>query len=271
LIPQCAKQQVNICDDAEIYSDDDTEEGDNITYNTNRNEDNLWMGYGGVDEGKGNNKPIYEIKDIGTYLNECGYEKDKDYIMEELDTSDDAEFNVNMIKRLFFEMYQKLNSGSYHRSIFIVDRRNPLIYDDNTQYPSYTLNNKDWNDKIYCISPKQHNTMPLEYGMVPESLFCLSQQLMIPSNKQNNNTIIGIRDDLNGYMFTLSYHIYSSNTIRAYFGYGGQIQRFFMEDVGKFWPQLFVKQQCDIDKLKQYYTNFEDLDPSFIDFIEFFR
>ena len=63
-----------------MKGDDDDYDCKNETENENEMySHNLWMGFGGFNANK---KPIYEIKDIGVYLRQCGYKKDTDGIME---------------------------------------------------------------------------------------------------------------------------------------------------------------------------------------------
>lgn len=201
------------------------------------------MGFGGEDEGRGG-RPMNEIKDIGEHLKDCGYREGKDYdfiVMElkpDADPLDPDQLDPINVKRKFAGIFNKMRTKKHGRLIFVIDRRDPNKL-KNDEEPSYSLDNKDWPDRIYCIRPKQHCQMPDEYRLLPESLFCLSQELMLPSLPSKRQSI-GIKEALNGYMFTLQYHVYSESTCRVYFGYNGQVQRFLMEDINALWPRLFV-------------------------------
>eukprot|EP01084_Bolivina_argentea_P174837 302825_1 len=216
IIPQCVKG-ININDidiKDQSYYDQEDDSDDDKQQETDEEMDFLWMGFGGTDSGKVFKKPVYEINDIEMYLNECNYKKDQDYIVDEIsyfDRDSDKKFNEQFnditIKRTLKKMHtqilknNKMNS-SHQRLIFIIDRRNPKIFDtENVNRMSYSLYNKNWNDKIYCIKPKQYFNIPKPYYFLPECLFCLSQQLLLPSNKKYKNKIIGIRESLNGYLF----------------------------------------------------------------------
>eukprot|EP01083_Nonionella_stella_P100936 285391_1 len=265
IIPQCTQ---NVFGDNRLYEDDSDDDNEIDTQTTN---DYLLMGFGGRDEHRGG-RPMNEIGDISTYLKQCGYKKDRDFWVENIsaDTFHDIAV-IKRIKKAFMGMHYQANVANYGRLIFIIDRRNPQTFtSDSSGAASFSLNNKIWGDRIYCIKPKQYHTMPAEFEYLPESLFCLSQNLMLPPNKKHKNRKIGTKEDLNGYMFTLSYHIYSSRTIRSYFGYQGQIQRFCIKDIALFWPNLFIKRNESLqtidDKLKRFIHNATYDDDLFFDF-----
>mmetsp|Transcript_8761 Transcript_8761/g.7877 ORF Transcript_8761/g.7877 Transcript_8761/m.7877 type:complete len:116 (+) Transcript_8761:297-644(+) len=100
---------------------------------------------------------------------------------------------------------------------------------------------------------------------LPESLFNMSHELILPS-KQSKGASVGIRSALNGYMFTLSFHIYNPEAIRVYFGFGGVVQRFKIKDAQNFWPTLFVRLPDNIkQRMKSDITkrDLKFIDPDF--------
>eukprot|EP01083_Nonionella_stella_P164426 544139_1 len=283
MIPQCVKGLADAdapsFDPSTSYIDD--EDGDD-----DDEKDTFWyMGYGGATNTA--NKPRNQINDIGTYLQQSGYVRDKDYIMDEMTYVADGDqdkhkththlFSAMMVKRKLKLMHQSMNATthSHQRLIFIIDRRNPDVL-KGTKKMSYTLIGKNWNDRIYCIRPKHYKNMPKTYRFLPEAMFCMSRQLLLPVNKQmqlQDQRNIGIRDSLYGYLFTTSYHIYSEKTVRAYFGYKTSIQRFYLEDVVKFWPKLFVESNIQINEDTQEFMlqtpRFEDAE--FDAFLKIFK
>merc|ERR1712228_735546 len=92
-------------------------------------------------------------------------------------------------------------------------------------------------------------------GRFPEVFFESSRNFILP---QSNETNIGIMNNLNGYMFALSYHLYADDMARCYWIRNGKIQRFFKEDIKLLWPSHFVhemfdaKQKCDDYVLDRY-------------------
>ncbi len=74
-----------------------------------------------------------------------------DYIMQEIDLC----FNPRDIKDRLLKIHQKFENKSYQRLIFIIDRRNPNVFDSDIESEMYSVNNKDWNDRIYCNKAKK--------------------------------------------------------------------------------------------------------------------
>merc|ERR1712087_62033 len=156
-------------------------------------------------------------------------------------------FSHKRVKRKFEQMRRRVCSKqqSHRRLVFVIDRRNPESFKDGGVMHVKHGSDKKWKDRMYCIAPKEHHTLPGPCEVLPEALFCLTQQLLLPANPklkgQGGGQPIGIRESLNGYMFALSFHVFSASAMRAYFSYNGQVQRFYMRDVMDLWPVLFAK------------------------------
>ena len=251
LIPQCTKSLKSNNIPQDFYDnnsdDDDDDEATEVT-NNDDSSNNQWMGLEGEANLKSHNHCCKEIGDIGEYLKECGYQKNKDFIVETLE----RHLEPGIIEQIFLDMHKQIGGARSERVVFIVDRRDPETLTNNEQkYPEYKLKNKNWPDQIYCIKMKKEHggMMPAQFVRLPESLFDLSHCILPPQLPNIRNRIIkpiGINDSLNGYMFVLSYHVYNHDTVRAYFSYCGSTQRFELQDVEKFWSSIFVKIDGDI-------------------------
>lgn len=56
----------------------------------------------------------------------------------------------------------------------------------------------------------------------------------------------GTKDNLNGYMFTLSFHIISRYEVRVYLNIDGFVTRFYIQDLLDFVPQFFEPNQSKL-------------------------
>jgi len=284
IIPQCVKDGP-LEGKEDVFSDDESENEDGSDEKSST-DGKYVMGLGIGSKGT-KYRPMIEIPDIGEYLKQSGYEVDKDYVCQEMD--DKRLSNKELAWRKFDAMRNHMCGGkenpTHQRIVFIVDRRN---IDPKTGIPRVAMGDKKkWKDMVYCIKPKakEHNTLPECYEVLPEALFSMTQQLLLPANptlKEQNGgkptKAIGIRESLNGYMFAMSFHVFSAAVMRAYFSYGGQMQRFYMRDVVDLWPMLFAKdadgKPQSVSELQRYELEGEKLaflDRDFEGFLSIFE
>eukprot|EP01084_Bolivina_argentea_P030790 57011_1 len=101
IIPQCVRegnafgsetfdQTLYDDEDDDDIDDEDMKDDDDDDVNDKKDEKSkLWMGKGG-NNNKG--RPIMEIKNIDQYLTRCGYKKNSDYLINEIEQNNAFNF-----------------------------------------------------------------------------------------------------------------------------------------------------------------------------------
>ena len=274
IIPQASgKYEPISMDNTRDEEDDDDDSEDDVENETgNEDEPYNYMGFGGTDSST--NAPMFSIGDIGEYLDRHEYKQNEDYVLDETNTGALEIKPGEIIKaRLRFVTLYKLitknKPKASRRYVFVIDRRNPTHYvhpnvdngnkkETNKKNRSglrYTLDDdkKIWSDKIYVIKLK-NNEVTYDPSF-PEIMFELSRKEILPKMKETREPI-GITNTLNGYMWNLSYHIWSSDMQRCYFTRNNEIRRFFAKtDMNSLWPKYFVKEEDYLQTFDQESLN----------------
>lgn len=138
---------------------------------------------------------------------------------------------MKYLKALQNYLQKKLcNLKPNKRYILIIDRRKENSDINVYFYPAPKSSN--------CISKEHHSY--LRYDQLWHSHKCILPRdpTVLISSKSRD---IGLYDTENGYMFGLSYHINSKNSIASYWSSHGSSIRFFAKDMKHIWPYYFVQ------------------------------
>eukprot|EP01084_Bolivina_argentea_P257243 433346_1 len=217
------------------------------------------------------NEDVSSIRNIRTYL--CKSSK-FDIINNLFYTQydhDNCKQNIREIAKTYHRLMRNFDSNfpentNNKRYIYIIDRRIQI--------------NKGKKDIIYAIKPSdKYDTVHEKCDVFPESFFSKSMDWLLPQIKNKKRALtknnIGTISKMNGYMFCVSFHVYSINCIRAYWSFKHGTERFFIDDMNSLWPKHFVfdhnqsslkptPQKADIDyhlikKLKHFDPQYETL------------
>eukprot|EP00484_Ammonia_sp_Unknown_P029668 CAMPEP_0197043950 /NCGR_PEP_ID=MMETSP1384-20130603/20119_1 /TAXON_ID=29189 /ORGANISM="Ammonia sp." /LENGTH=535 /DNA_ID=CAMNT_0042475327 /DNA_START=35 /DNA_END=1642 /DNA_ORIENTATION=+ len=173
------------------------------------------------------------------------------------------------IKRSFVHNLQEVlkKEGRNQRCIVYVDRRDENGFDKmaDAEFLKYVQSNYGQNadddakdakdkgaagkDRVYVVQPAEetYRVLPTQFRSVAG--INMSSSCMLPHIKQEEglknakrNQPFGAKDDLNGYQFTLSWHVESEDVIRCYwYTPMGQVTRLFPGDIARLWPMQFHK------------------------------
>ena len=173
-------------------------------------------------------------------------------------TGDRFEKTLNL-ERKFKDFWRKKQfknkkESGFHKTriCIIIDRRElkSIQHDKNADDESM---NKARNDRMYIYLPP-NNCNTLDDGHIPESYFNLSRECVLPGKGYNNGEReiyfhshsdndnmkdIDVGMPIQGYQFTLSFHVEAINDIKCYLIFQGWMTRFFPQDMIEIWPLWF--------------------------------
>eukprot|EP00485_Elphidium_margaritaceum_P000038 CAMPEP_0202690744 /NCGR_PEP_ID=MMETSP1385-20130828/5637_1 /ASSEMBLY_ACC=CAM_ASM_000861 /TAXON_ID=933848 /ORGANISM="Elphidium margaritaceum" /LENGTH=678 /DNA_ID=CAMNT_0049346035 /DNA_START=44 /DNA_END=2080 /DNA_ORIENTATION=+ len=146
------------------------------------------------------------------------------------------------------------------RICILVDRRSKDGGDEHgaSSLKSKPTSKKVWEDAMYIFSPP-NNCNQVSDAHVPESFFNASKECMLPLKgykhgqgkkhkfAADGEEHIDVGHSVDGYQFTLSFHVEAVDDIKCYLFHQGWMTRFLPQDMIEIWPGWFEKSKENLE------------------------